>query len=294
MFPAPPFPPFPEGQSTTAPLPLRFEDVTQDGRMMLLAIPPLLGPLWRDVVISHPAARASIAAGVIPILTRLTLVSHEQRVRADRPAEVHAGFVIAHDGDRDEDRRIYFNAWGELRAPSGKMSWRGGPGELALAGSLFAEHTYTRPMAPPDRRRVTRLDGVPGMPPIPEARYAAPPPKTAQDAPEGARWLEEAEAPDPAEYGFTLDQTDSNQHVNSLAYIRIFLEAVNRRLAATGRALNVRSRAVDIAYRKPCFAGDRVRAELRLFEHPEGLGAAGMIAGGDGKPRCYVRALLGA
>jgi hypothetical protein len=57
----------------------------------------------------------------------------------------------------------------------------------------------------------------------------------------------------------------------------------------------VRSREVDIAYRKPCFAGDRVRTHLRLFDGPDGLGAAGFIAapGEEAKPRCYVRILVG-
>jgi acyl-ACP thioesterase len=123
-------------------------------------------------------------------------------------------------------------------------------------------------------------------------QYAAPAPTTANDLPDGARWLDEL-APDSAEYAFTLDQTDSNQHVNSLVYIRVFHDAINRRLVATGRPMRMRSRAVDIAYRKPCFAGDKVRASLRLFEHDGGLGAAGLIAGDDGKPRCYVRVLLG-
>ncbi|HUJ56961.1 MAG TPA: hypothetical protein VLX92_00555, partial [Kofleriaceae bacterium] len=153
------------------------------------------------------------------------------------------------------------------------------------------EHTFTRLMAPPDQRRVTRLAAA-GYPELPDTLYDVPAPATAQEAPPGARWIDEL-APDPAEYVFTLDQTDSNQHVNSLVYIRLFLEAVNRRLAAAGRPLKLRSRAVDIAYRKPCFAGDRVRASLRLYEHDGGLGAAGLVAGGDDKPRCYARVELG-
>ena len=65
-------------------------------------------------------------------------------------------------------------------------------------------------------------------------------------------------------------------------------------LAATGRPLQrARSRGVDIAYRKPSFAGDSVRIQLRLFEQYGTLGAAGAVEGTDGKPRCYVRVLLG-
>jgi hypothetical protein len=158
-----------------------------------------------------------------------------------------------------------------------------------LAGHLFAEHTFTRPFAPPGQRRVSRLE-VPGFPEVPEARHDAQPPATAAEAPAGARWLGEL-APDPAEIAFTLDQTDSNQHVNSLVYIRIFLDAAARRLAAGGHPVVVLSRAVDIAFRKPCFAGDRVRAHVRLFEADGGIGAAGFIAGPgeEARPRCYVR-----
>jgi hypothetical protein len=62
----------------------------------------------------------------------------------------------------------------------------------------------------------------------------------------------------------------------------------------TGQPLKVGSRAIEIAYRKPCFAGDSVRAHLRLFELDGQPGAAGFIAGEGGKPHCYVRVLFGA
>jgi hypothetical protein len=94
---------------------------------------------------------------------------------------------------------------------------------------------------------------------------------------------------------FTLDQSDSNQHVNSLVYVRLFIEAVNRRLVDRGKPLRTRATAFDVAYRKPCFPGDRVRAQLRLYQNGEGdgLGAAGQIVGSDGKVRCFVRIALG-
>jgi hypothetical protein len=184
------------------------------------------------------------------------------------------------------------NVWCEIRGVAGRLGRSQAAGELALAGTVFAEHTFTRLLAPPDQRKVTRL-GVEGYPDLPETIYAAPAPITAQEVPDGGTWLDDL-APDPASYVFTLDQTDSNQHVNSLVYVRIFPDAINRRLAATGRPLQrARSRGVDIAYRKPSFAGDTVRIQLRLFEQGGTLGAAGLVEGTDGKPRCYMRVLLG-
>ena len=293
MFHVPAMPSFPPGQSTTTSAYLRYEDITQDGHLIPVAAPSALAGLWRDVLVHHPGARNAIQVGIIPILTRLTINSLEQRIRVDRPIESRTGFALAHDLQGDEASRLFMNVWCEIHGAAGRLGRSSAAtGELALAGTVFAEHTFTRPLAPPEQRKVTKL-GVEGYPDVPDARHAAPPPTTAQEAPDGATWLDEL-APDPAEYAFTLDQTDSNQHVNSLVYIRLFHDALNRRLATTGRNMRLRSRAVDIAYRKPCFAGDRVRAKLRLFETADGLGAAGLVEGVDGKPRCYVRVLVSA
>jgi len=290
-FPAPPWPEFPADQAHTAEMLLRYEDVAQDGRVTPLGVVPSMSGLWHYALRAHPGQRAAIAQRIIPIMTRLTINALEAPIRVDRPVESRAGFLLARDGDGDE-ARIYLNVWAELRGAAGRVGARP-PGPPVLAGQLFAEHLYTRPFAPPDQRRVSRLPGE-GFPEVPEARHAAPPATAAAEAPPGARWLDEL-APDPAEVAFTLDQTDSNQHVNSLVYVRVFLDAVQRRLAAGGHPLAVLSRAVEIAYRKPCFAGDRVRTHLRLFEAVDGaLGAAGFIAGPgeEARPRCYVRALV--
>lgn len=270
----PPLPALPPEQFVVAPAQLRYEDLTQDGRLMPIALPPALGVMWQHVMSKHPGARATFAQGIVPILTRMTLVSHEQRQRPEQQVEVATGFQLARAPDGE---KLFMNAWAEVRGPSG-----------APAGTLFAEHTFTRLMAPPEQRKVTRL-GVPGYPEVPEAVYPQPAPASFAEAPGGAPWIDEL-ASDPTPVIFSLDQTDSNQHVNSLVYLRVFLDAVWRRLASAGESTKLRSRALEIAYRKPCFAGDRVRVVLRRFEG----GAAGFIEGEDGKPRCYVRALVGA
>jgi hypothetical protein len=291
-FPAPPAPEFPPAQAATIEGSLRYEDCAQDGRLIPLALPPTMGGLWRTVIARHPGANNALASGVVPILTRLTLHTLDQPVRIDRPIETRSGFVLAHDLDGDEVSRLFMNVWTDVHGIAGRIGPRQVEGALTRAGTLFAEHTFTRLFAPPDQRKVTRLE-FDGYPARPELRYVAPAPKTALDAPAGATWIDEL-APDGVDVAFSLDQTDANQHVNSLVYIRTFLDAAQRRIAATGRSLKLRSKAVDIAYRKPCFAGDRVRCELRLFALGDEIGAAGLIAGDDGKPRCYVRVVFGA
>jgi hypothetical protein len=277
-------PELPSDQSVTSTGFLRFEDVAQDGRLLPIAFPSAQAALWRDVVVDHPGARNALAQGVIPILTRMTIAGSDQPIRVDQPIEVRSGFVLARDGD-SAARRLFMNVWCDLRG-AGKLG-RHSPGQLVPAGTLFSEHTFTRPLAPDGQRRVTEL-AVEGYPHVPDVVYAAPLPTSAGEPPEGGRWLQEVAA-DPTEHVLTLDHTDSNQHVNSLVYIRIFLDAAYRRLAVTRRSVVVHSRSVDIAYRRPCFAGDRLWPHLGLFELADRVGAAGFIAGIDGKPRCYVR-----
>jgi hypothetical protein len=298
LFPAPPVPAFPPDHATTSDHRPRYEDCTQDGRLTTLAIPPSLATTWTTRDAANSAARRARATGLVSLLTRLTVTSLDQPVRVNRPFDVTGGFQLAHDRDAaGEVSKLFMNVWTSVRGRPHLPEAARAPGrghELVLAGEAFAEHTYTRPFGPPDQRRVTSFAGVDGLPPVPEARYHQPAPASAADAPGGASWIDEL-APDPVDTVFTLDQTDANQHVNSLVYVRLFLDAVQRRLAAGDHPPKLRSKAFDIAYRKPSFVGERVRAHTRLFSLGDHLGAAGFLAaaGEEAKPRCYVRAIFG-
>lgn len=298
LFPAPPAPAFPPDQTTTTEHLLRYEDFTQDGRLIATALPHSLATLWQTVDVSHPGARNATAAGVIPILTRLTVTSFDQPSRLEHPIESVAGFELAHDRDAaGAVSRLFMNVWAEARGIAGMSGTPLVDPTRVLAGRAFAEHTFTRLFAPPDQRRVTSLAGIEGYPELPAWHYRQPPPASAASAPDGATWQGELTA-DQVETRFTLDQSDANQHVNSLVYIRCFLDAFQRRLAAEAAPAALRSRAFDIAYRKPCFVGDRVRAYIRLFTRGEQIGGAGFLApdgaGGEpASPHCYIRVLFG-
>lgn len=298
LFPAPAAPAFPTDQATTNPLVPRYEDCTQDGRLNTLAIPPALATLWMSRQLQGSTTQRTRATGLIPLLTRLTVTSLDQPVRVTRAFEASCGYVLAHDRDASGAvSRLFMNVWADVRGrPHVPAAARqpGGGRELVAAGHAFAEHTYTRPFGPPEERRVTSFAGIPGAPEVPENRYHQPAPASAGDAPDGATWLDEL-APDPVDTRFLLDHSDANQHVNSLVYVRLWLDAVGRRLAAAGHTGPLRSRAFDIAYRKPSFVGERIRAHIRLFALGNLIGGAGFLAadGEDARPRCYVRALYG-
>jgi hypothetical protein len=295
LFPAPAAPAFPAAHVTTTERYPRYEDCTQDGRLITTAIPPALASLWESALARDPGVRNARRAGVLPLLTRMTVSSLDAPIRVNHPVQSTVGFELAHARDAaGAADKLFMNCWAEVRGVPGRHDGSHSSKQPVLAGHAFAEHTFTRPFAPAGERKVTSLAGIEGYPDLPEARHAQLALATAGDAPAGASWLD-ALAPDVIATAFTLDHTDANQHVNSLVYVRCFLDALQRRLAAGGHPRKLRSKAFDIAYRKPSFAGESLRVHLRLFAHGELLGGAGFLAAdGDDKPRCFVRAAFGA
>ena len=295
-FAPPPRPDLPADAVASADFPLRYEDVAQDGRMMTTAIPPAIGwTVWRQLLGSHPAAKTMRQTGVTAILSRLTVEGSDAPIRVDHPAEATGGYQLAHHAEGGVVDKLFLNMWVEVRGTRGRLFPPEAAGAPVLAGRVFAEHTFTRLFAPPDQRRVTRL-ALPGLPEVPPAVHPFSPPATAMELPAGAEPLDDDYRPDDAPLVFGLDHTDSNQHVNSLVYPRLFAEAALRRLVARGQPRAGLVRAIDLAYRKPSFAGDVVRLHLRAFRLDGRLGAAGFLADAAdpaARPRCCARLLFG-
>jgi hypothetical protein len=220
----------------------------------------------------------------------MTAIGTDEPIRVIEPVTGRGTYQLAHsagvDGAVD---RLFMTAWVEVRGTRG-LVWK--PEKNApqvSAGTLFVEHTFTRLFAPPNQRRVKKF-AIPGLPEVPSARYDAPAPTTAMEVPLGAEALDADYVPDASEIYFGLEHTDANQHVNSLVYPRLFAEAALRRLDDR----KVLVRGLDIAFRKPSFAGDRVRVHQRMFRDGPRFGAAGYLAAdGETKPRVCCRILLG-
>jgi hypothetical protein len=190
--------------------------------------------------------------------------------------------------------RLILELWVDLYGNEGRTFGPiiDGKGERIHVGRCFAEHVFTRPFAPREERKVLSFGE---HHPLPEHVYDWRAPDELLALPDGAQvatqsasgceFLDEM-ALDDVPVHFSLSHTDSNQHVNSLVYPRLFEEAALRRFGKLGKKTAVLATVVELAYRKPCFAGDRMRFSLRAFEHERGLGAVGtLIADGDASAR---------
>jgi hypothetical protein len=252
---------------------LRFEDVTQDGRLVLEALPTALEPtIWGGVFEKDPGAHACLERGIVPILSRFVLEGTAGPFAPYGPVEAEAAYRMARVSSG-----FVVDMWAQVSAISGRAYGpRASPETRAVAGRLYAEHVLTRPFAPAGERRVTSLD-FEGAPQVTASRPALLPVDALSRVPEGARPLEPALRLDPLEMVFGLVHTDGNMHVNSLAYLRVFEEAALRRFAELGQGGLVLARRLEIAYRKPCFAGMRARVALQAFEQGSRIGVAGVL-----------------
>lgn len=255
----------------------RYEDVAQDGRFVLTALTTAMGEsLWRGPIANDPRQRQLLKQGIVPILTRLYLEGGDDSISATRLLDVDSGYVLAHHVDDRSETRLFLNSFATVDGVRGRthMPHAEGESEPVRVGRVFAEHVFTRPWGDKDARKVSRfeLEGTDAVPPL---RHDFRPLPASGALPEGATSLDSSPVVDDAPIVFGLVHTDSNQHVNSLVYLSLFEEALVRRLSAVGRSAAVLARWAEIGYRKPCFAGERVRVRLSLFERAGEVGAVG-------------------
>lgn len=289
------FPEMPAGPDARGEMSLRYEDVTQDGRLVLEALPTAIGTVTWRALMKELGDKLRGPSDVVPILSRLVVHSQGGPLSVHPPLQGRGTYALAHTVDASGAvDRIFLNLWALLDGVIGNTHgfWVDRAGETVAAGRVFAEHIFTRPFAPAAERKVTALT-VPSFPAVPPDRYAFRSPETLlADVPADTVWLDaEARAEQPAAV-FGLVHTDSNQHVNSLVYPRLFEDAALRRLAAHG-VRNVLARYAELSFRKPCFAGEAIDIVLQAGRAGEQHVVRGWFAApGDAKPRAFVRMVL--
>jgi hypothetical protein len=283
---------------------LRYEDICQDGRMVVEALPNVFATIWRHLAAQRPV---TFGEGVVAILSRVAVEGGEGPISVNAKVEAEGFYHLARTvGPDGQVERLILAMWGQVVAPLGRTHGPPpeGAGRPLVAGRAFAEHVFTRPFAPPAQRKVLALevhspgavDGGGAF--VPDATYTFAPPESALALPLGAEPIDDAPVLDDAPVVFGLDHTDSNLHVNSLVYPRLFIEAALRRFAHLGRrSPDLLARRLEMAFRKPCFAGDAARVASRAFTLDGKLGvtAAVKLEGDapEARPRCAARILFG-
>lgn len=272
--------------SATATLRPRYEDITQDGRVQIHSLMPGLTAVW-DTLDADDRLASFRERGVLPILRRIVMLGEPGPFSASVDLEYSGTWRLAREAGGE---RLFLNMWLDARAPRASTHGPTPPkdAERVLVGRVFAEHVMTRPFAPPAERKVTRLD-APGVPAVPEDEH----PLLEAEALVTGRSLEPAR-----DVAFGMMHTDSNQHVNSLVYPRLFEQAAVERAIArslTPEPHHLLATAIELRYRKPFFAGERASLALHLEpaaapHRARAAGAFSPAAPGPPRPSCTLAA----
>ena len=296
--PMPPIPAMPpNGPRATGRVSLRFEDVTQDGRLVLEALPTALGPtVWRGLLEKAPGFRACYENGVFPILSRL-------RARGDAGGPSRPTAAVEAEGSyrlaRADDGRFVLEVWVDLYAPSARPTARParrreGRSPAGSSPSKSSRARLRRPVSGGSRRSIS--PGAPGgdrdAPVAAAVRVGRQPPGRRDPARGRAARRSGADRVRALSHG--------QQHARQFAGVPA--RARGGGLASVRRAragLVVLGRDIDIAYRKPCFAGQTMRVVQQAFEAPGKLGvcaslvdAAALVGGAatpDARPHVFAR-----
>ncbi len=255
----------------------RYEDVAQSGGLRVEATQICMGEaVWRGSLGPHPAMGIMLASGIVPILRRYVVVAEDTPLSVHEALSVHGRWGLASAGDRFllEMRVDVTGTRGDsFGRPVERAGERGG------VAQIYGEHVLTRLFAPPGERRVDALPE--GLEVTAERRWVPDEALLEVDGDVEAERIERTVL-------FGLTHTDSNQHVNSLVYPRLF-EELALEAWDDGQLL---LRDLHIAWRKPCFAGERVRFTVQRATRGGRRGVVGTVTGDDGRPRCTAQLWL--
>ena len=292
-FPEPPEH-LPEDNYARGQMELRYEDLTQVGRIRLTAIPHAGNIPWREKIVHHPLSRIR-ETGVIPVLSRLVIDGGEGPLPIGPPVDVESCFQLAHSRNEEgEVERIFLNVWAELFGEIG-VSFGARPvnaGARVRAGRFYSEYVFTRPFAPPGERKVRRLESQ-GLTVVPFDRHEWRSLASVVSLPAVSERLDDGWIDEGVPVYFGLDHTDWNQHVNSLVYPGLFQEVALRRLAAHGVGGRLQAVQAEVGYRKPAFPGEALRIVAKAYKYRGGYGVVGWFLPLDAepptRPNCYLR-----
>lgn len=267
----------------------RYEDVAQDGRLRIEGVWPSMGRiLWGQSNIAPALGRMAMRHGIRSILTRVVMEGGSDPISPREAAHTEVRWRLEHTKNDDgEVERVLLNTWLVTTAPRRESDnpVSGGTGDRVVAARAYGQHVFTKPLVKPPNHRVSRLEDE-SLPAVPERRGRWLAPEELLAVPESAEAIDESPRLDPTPIVFGLAHTDGNQHVNFLTYPRLGEDAALRRLYDDGVRTPLLARRAELGYRKPCFAGDRMRMALQAFRAGEGRGViVAFVPESDDLPR---------
>jgi hypothetical protein len=230
-----------------------FEDLSERAAVKLTSMLRLTGrphyTLWAEEIGGpHFKERTGQFFPIYYLDVEVTDTPIETREPVEVDVTIRLGKQLRPDGSVD---RLVSEAWTEAHS-------QGPGGRRVPVGRSHKQSVFTRPDPDPARRRVTELHPSLELGPLPhrEARLVtpddllAPPPGH-----DGGEPLADHEA-----HVWSYQQSDPNQHVHAMEYVRVMELFATDALARRGRAsASYYFGRAQILFRRPCFTGQWYR-----------------------------------
>ena len=241
-----------------------FEDLSERGAVKLTSMLRLTGrphyTLWaREIGSPHFKERTGQFFPIYYLDIEVTDLPIETREAVQVDVRIHLGKHLAPDGTVD---RLISEAWTEV-------SSNPADGRRRRLGGTHKQAVFTRPDPDPEKRKVRVLHPSLGLGDLPRRQIR---PFTLEDLltpPRGFGGGEELA--DREAHVWSYQQTDPNQHIHAMEYVRVMeafaAEQLARRGHPPGGYYFGRAR---ILFRRPSFTGEWYRRTARRFAGPDG------------------------
>ena len=247
--------------------PTYFEDLTERVAVKLTSLLRITGPchfgLWQEQV-GGPHFREKTGQ-FIPIFA-LDLEITDEPVETRDAFSVDVTIRLGKETDSEgQVTRLISEGRTAIHAA------RAAGGDPVCVGRTVKHCVFTRPAAEPGQRKVTELHPIMELGTLPRRELRLPTVDELLTAPAGYEAVEGGDFRDTDPHVWSYQQTDPNQHVHAMEYVRSLERFATDQLARLGRSpRHFFFDRARVLFRKPCFSGDLYSRRGRLFLSPDG------------------------
>lgn len=245
--------------------PTYFEDLTERCAVKLTSLLRITGPchygLWQEQV-AGPHFRERTGQFIPIYALDLEVTDEPVETRDAFSVEVTIRLGRELDGEGRVARLI-----SEGRTAVYAERAAGAP---VCVGRTVKHCVFTRPAAEPSQRKVTELHPIMELGKLPNRELRLPTVDELLAAPTSYEAVEGGDFRDGDAHVWSYQQTDPNQHVHAMEYVRSLERFATNHLARLGRSpRHFFFDRARVLFRKPCFSGDLYARRGRMYSSPD-------------------------
>lgn len=253
--------------------PFSFEEISERGSLKLTSILRTTAPrhfeLWLEKI-GGPTFFES--TGLFLPIVAFDLFVSDQPIQYREPLEIDVTIRLGRQVDASGDvRRLVSESISEVYSNHAET------GDRVLVARNLKHNAITRNDPDPAKRRVVELPDTMLVSGSPQRIVALASVEDLATPPSG--YTETSHFEDAEPHYWSYQQTDMNQHIHAMEYVRMMELFATDHLAKSGwSSRDCLIERARVSFRKPCFTGESYRRSARLYQGADDLPA--VLCGG--------------